>query len=95
MNGSLTPFAHTNGLYFNEEPEPQNCEFEIFEDLGKESEKQGYLTIDIGEGDPLKYYDAKYKMMKMATEDFKAKRVSDSDVLELEFEGEDEGYKLL
>jgi hypothetical protein len=53
------------------------------------------LTLDIGDGDPLKYYDAKEKMMHLAHDDFKAKRVDDPNMLELEFEDadDDDSYK--
>jgi hypothetical protein len=91
LNGSLTPFAHTSGLYFNSSPEPQDQEFELFEDLGKKSEEAGYLTVEMGDpGDPLSYYDAKYKAMKMYHDNFKVTKVEDPNMLSIEFEEADD-----
>ena len=64
LSGSVTPFARTKGLYFDDTPEPQNREFTITEELGNESEKEGSLVIWIGGHDAIKYYDAKYKLME-------------------------------
>ena len=56
--------AKTDGLYFDKNPEPQNQEFEISEAVAEKSRREGNRVVTIGGHDPLKYYDAKYKMME-------------------------------
>lgn len=64
LSGLIVPMAKTDGLYFDKNPEPQNQEFEISEAVAEQSRQKGNLVVTIGEHDPLKYYDAKYKMMQ-------------------------------
>ena len=63
LSGSLVPMADTDGLYFDNTPEPQNKEFELNQVLTEQSEKEGKLVVYIGGKDAIKYYDAKYQMM--------------------------------
>lgn len=64
LSGLISPFAKTHGLYFDRTNEPENQEFEINQELVKESEKEGKLVVYIGGNDAMKYYEAKYTMMK-------------------------------
>lgn len=63
LNGSLTPFAETSGLYFNKEPEPQDEKYIIAKHKQEEDEKNGILTPNIGD-DSISYYDALMKAKK-------------------------------
>lgn len=64
LSGAISPFANTSGLYFDDKPEPQNQEFEIMQELNRQSEKEGKLVVYIGGNDAMKYYEAKYKLME-------------------------------
>lgn len=64
MNGCIVPLAKTNGLYFDENPEPQNQEFELVNEILDQEEKDGKIVIHVGGKDAVKYYKAKYKMLK-------------------------------
>lgn len=95
LNGSLTPFAHTQGLYFNAEPEYQNREYELMEELDRRYREQGYETIDLGEkGNPVSYYDAKYSTMKNMYNNFKVSEVEDPDILTIEIDEDDQNEML-
>ena len=67
----ISPFAKTHGLYFDRTNEPENQEYEINKALVEQSEKEGKLVVYIGgnDDDAMKYYEAKYSMMKEC-EDF-------------------------
>ena len=83
---ALTPFTQTEGLYFNPEPEPQNQEFYMSEDLTKEYEDEGYLVVQVGEkGKASSYYDAKMRILNTA-KDITSSKVKNPDILEIEFE---------
>ena len=64
LSGSICPMADMNGLYFSNDPEPQNQEYELCKAIAEKSAEEGYLVVDIGGKDALKYYDARYKLMK-------------------------------
>jgi hypothetical protein len=91
LNGSLTPFTQTEGLYFNPETEPQNQEFEMVEELTDENEKKGYLVAQVGDkGNPNSYYDSKMRILNTAKE-ITSNKVKNPDILEIEFEEDYEG----
>jgi hypothetical protein len=69
LNGSLTPFAHAKGLYFSDEPEAQDKEYQIYEDLVNQSQSDGYECIKIGH-DALSYYDSRFDIAKNAHDNF-------------------------
>ena len=72
LNGSLTPFAHTNGLYFNDEPEPQDKAYQIEQDIEKLNEDKGYLTVKLGkENNSSSYYDTLLQCNKEYLNGFK------------------------
>ena len=77
MNGCIVPLAKTNGLYFDENPEPQNQEFELVNEILNEEEKSGMLVIHVGGKDAVKYYKAKYKMLKEIQEMTSSKQYND------------------
>lgn len=85
LSGSVVPFTETKGLYFDDNPEPQDREFIIAEELAKEQEKDGMLVVHIGGGDAIKYYDAKYKMMQQCQE-FSIKEAKDDGMLYVDVE---------
>ena len=90
LNGSLTPFAHTNGLYFNDEPEPQNQEFLIAEDLNNIFEEKGNEVVRLGEkGNAISYYDSKYKVLKDFKEGFSVNHPRDENYLYIDVYAED------
>ena len=64
MNGCIVPLAKTNGLYFDENPEPQNQEFELENEILEQEEKEGKIVIHVGKKSAVKYYKAKYEMLK-------------------------------
>lgn len=69
---ALTPFAHTNGLYFNDEPEPQNKAYQLEQDLSRMSEEKGEMVVKIGkEGDACSYYDTVLNMNREYLNGFK------------------------
>ena len=95
LNGSLTPFAHTQGLYFNPETEYQNREFEISSELDTRMEEDGYMTVDMGKkGNPVSYYDAKYKTMKNMYDNFKVEKSEAPGMMVVEI-AEDNRHEML
>ena len=69
---ALTPFAHTNGLYFNDEPEPQDKAYQIEQDLAKISEDKGNLVVKIGkENNARSYYDTVLELDREYLDGFK------------------------
>ena len=90
LNGSLTPFAHTTGLYFNDDPEPQNKEFEIYQDLRKESEAEGNVCASIGiENDPLSYYKTRMDITENAYNNFRVEVQRDPEMVYIKVADDD------
>lgn len=78
LNGSCTPFVKVHDLYFDPNPEPQDQEYQITEEIRKEKEAEGIHTIKIG-NTPEEYYEAKFKMTKDAIDGFKNAPVIEDD----------------
>lgn len=93
LSGSVVPFAKTKGLYFDDTPEPQNREFTIAEELGKQSEEEGNLVVWIGGHDAIKYYDARYKLMEDCST-FKVKKNYHDKYLHIETHNDDESVMI-
>ena len=87
---ALSPFAHTSGLYFNDEPEPQNQEYLIAEDLNRLEEEAGNEVIRLGtKGNPISYYDSKYKISKDFKEGFSVNHPRDDEYLYIDVYAEE------
>ena len=63
LNGSLSPFAHTNGLYFNDEPEPQDTEYRLFNKIESiTADDANEIKIKYGDDTPISYYNCLNKL---------------------------------
>ena len=82
MTGSICPLAKTDGLFFDSKMEPQNQEFELMQEIGEREEQEGMLVVHIGGKDAVKYYDAKYKLMK-EIQGLKSKREFNDNMLHI------------
>ena len=80
LNGSLSPFTNTHGLYFNDEPEPQNMEYDIYKELSMYHQSKGRDVIEIG-SDPISYYNGKYKLIRNARDNFNVTHMSEDGCL--------------
>lgn len=67
LNGSLSPFAHTSGLYFNDEPEPQDTEYRIASKVEQLIPEEGNVKIKYGDKDNAISY---YKSLNSISENF-------------------------
>ena len=76
LSGCCTPFANTHGLYFDDKPEPQNQEYELFNEIAKTEREKGYLVVKLGD-DPITYYDTKLKLLQNEIKGFDFKYVLD------------------
>ena len=55
-SGVLTPFNDMKSLYFNDDPEPNDCMFNLHQAVQKMLERDGVTSIDIHASDKETYY---------------------------------------
>lgn len=89
LNGSLTPFAHTTGLYFNPDPEPQEKEYLIYKDLAENSKKSGDAVVEMGH-DAMSYYDAMMKSKQRLHDNFKISKKRDPNLIYIKIDNDDD-----
>lgn len=78
LSGSCTPFAKVDGLYFDNNPEPQNQEYDIMKELSEQDKKEGFLSIEIG-NNPVEYYEARMKMLQRQADNFDITYMTDEE----------------
>ena len=86
---ALTPFAHTTGLYFNPDPEPQDKEYLIYKDIVDESRKEGNAVVEMGY-DAMSYYDAMMKSKQRLHDNFKISKKRDPNLIYIKIDSDDD-----
>ena len=78
LSGSCTPFAKVDGLYFDNNPEPQNQEYDIMKELSEQDKRRRFLSIEIG-NNPVEYYEARMKMLQRQADNFDITYMTDEE----------------
>lgn len=87
-SGLLSPYSNIQGLYFNEDPEPDDFMYKFQEDLKKIEQQHGISYIRLDYSSDSDFYDALYNLQKFNEDNIKCFATSRSGHFDIIIEAE-------